>query len=146
MRYYIANLAFHFVITAVFVVLTCIFAARNRKHKTKHIVTYFFPIAFAIIALVDIIVYTAPRMLDINGVVNNNYFYNTGTVEKIGFLKNYYVINGQYYFLNPLRNTLNEGDTVRVKHTQYSSYTVDWTIVSGTEPAEDSSDTEETEI
>ena len=146
MRYFIANLTLHLFITAFFVVLTCIFAGRNRKHKTKHIVSYFFPIAFALIAVVDIVIYTAPRLLDINNVVNNNYFYNTGTVEKIGFLKNYYVINGQYYFLNPLRNTLNEGDTVRVKHTQYSSYTVDWTIVSGTEPAEDSSDTEETEI
>ena len=146
MRYFIANLTLHFFITAFFVVLTCIFAGRNRKHKTKHIVSYFFPIAFALIAVVDIVLYTAPRLLDINNVVNNNYFYNTGTVEKIGFLKNYYVINGQYYYLNPLRNTLNEGDTVRVKHTQYSSYTVDWTIVTGTEPAEDSSDTEETEI
>ena len=145
MRYYIANLAFHFVITAVFVVLTCIFAARNRKHKTKHIVTYFFPIAFAIIALVDIIVYTAPRMLDINGVVNNNYFYNTGTIEKIGFLNNYFVIDGDYYYLNPMRNTLHEGDTVRVKHTQYSSYTVDWTIISGGEPDENGSDTGATE-
>ena len=146
MRYFIANLTLHLFITAFFVVLTCIFAGRNRKHKTKHVISYFFPIAFALVAVVDIVLYTAPRLLDINNVVNNNYFYNTGTVEKIGFLKNYYVINGEYYFLNPLRNTLNEGDTVRVKHTQYSSYTVDWTIVSGIEPDEGGSDTAETEI
>ena len=146
MRYFIANLTLHLFVTAFFVVLTCIFAGRNRKHKTKHIVSYFFPIAFALIAVVDIVLYTAPRLLDINNVANNNYFYNTGTVEKIGFLRNYYVINGEYYFLNPLHNTLNEGDTVRVKHTQYSSYTVDWTIVSGTEPDEDNSDIEESEI
>lgn len=146
MRYFIANLSLHLLITAFFVVLTCIFAGRNRKHKTKHVVSYFFPIVFTLVAVVDIVLYTAPRLLDINNVVNNNYFYNTGTVEKIGFLKNYYVIDGEYYFLNPLRNTLNEGDTVRVKHTQYSSYTVDWTIVSGFDPDEDSKATEETEI
>lgn len=145
MRYYIANLILHFAITAIFVVLTCVFAARNRKHKTKHVITYFFPILFAIVALVDIILYTAPRMLDINGVVNNNYFYNSGTVEKIGFMKNYFVIDGKYYYLNPMRNTLSEGDTIRVKHTQYSSYTVDWTTVPEVNLSEGTSSTEETE-
>lgn len=142
MRYYIANLAFHIVIAACFVVLTCIFAARNRKHKTKYIVSYFFPIVFALAALVDIIVYTAPRLLDINGVVNNNYFYNTGTIEEISFLNNYFVIDGKYYYLNPMRNTLHEGDTVRVKHTQYSSYTVDWTIISAGESDGEVSETD----
>jgi hypothetical protein len=145
MRYYIANLILHFAITAIFVVLTCVFAARNRKHKTKHVFTYFFPILFAIVALVDIILYTAPRMLDINGVVNNNYYYNSGTVEKIGFMKNYFVIDGKYYYLNPMRNTLSEGDTIRVKHTQYSSYTVDWTTVPEVNLSEGTSSTEETE-
>lgn len=146
MRYFVANLLMHIAITAFFVILTCIFAGRNRRHKTKHVVTYFFPIMFALIAVVDIIVYTAPRMLDINNVVNNNYFYNTGTVEKIGFLKNYYVINGEYYFLNPLRNTLNEGDTIRVKHTQYSSYTVEWTVISDISQSETGNSSEETEV
>ena len=146
MRYFIANIAFHAVITIVFIVLSCIFTARNRKHKTKHVVTYFFPIAFAIVALVDIAIYMAPRLLDINCLTSNNYYYDTGTVENIGFLKNYFVIDGNYYYVNPLRNTLTEGDTVRVKHTQYSSYTVDWTIVSGFDPDEDSKATEETEI
>ena len=146
MRYYIANLVFHILITAFFVVLTCIFAARNRKHKTKHVFTYIFPILFAIVALTDIIIYTAPRLLDINGVVNNNYYYNSGTVEKIGFMKNYFVIDGEHYFLNPLRNTLSEGDTIRVKHTQYSSYTVDWTPITAPEPGEEDTQTEETEF
>lgn len=146
MRYFIANIAFHAVITIIFIVLACIFTARNRKHKTKHVVTYFFPIAFAIVALVDIAIYMAPRLLDINCLTSNNYYYDTGTVENIGFLKNYFVIEGNYYYVNPLRNTLTEGDTVRVKHTQYSSYTVDWTLITDTEEGDsDTSVTEETE-
>ena len=145
MRYYIANLILHFAITAIFVVLTCVVAARNRKHKTKQVVSYFFPILFAVVALVDIVLYTAPRMLDINGVVNNNYYYNSGKVEKIGFMKNYFVIDGKYYYLNPMHNTLSEGDIIRVKHTQYSSYTVDWTTVPEVDLSEGTSSTEETE-
>ena len=146
MRYFIANIAFHAVITIVFIVLACIFTARNRKRTTKHVVTYLFPIAFTIVALVDITVYMAPRLLDINCLASNNYYYDTGTVENIGFLKNYFVIDGNYYYVNPLRNTLAEGDTVRVKHTQYSAYTVDWTLITDTEGEDaETSVTEETE-
>lgn len=145
MRYFIANMAFHGVITIIFIILTCIFAARNRKHKTKHVFTYFFPIVFALVALVDIVVYIAPRLLDINCLTSNNYYYDTGTVENIGFLKNYFVIDGNYYYVNPLRNTLSEGDNVRVKHTQYSSYTVEWTLISDADQGEGADIASETE-
>lgn len=145
MRYFIANLALHGVITIIFIVLACIFATRNRKHKTKHVFTYFFPIVFALVAVVDIVVYIAPRLLDINCLTSNNYYYDTGTVENIGFLKNYFVIDGKYYYLNPLRNTLVEGDTVRVKHTQYSSYTVEWTLITDADQEEETDTASETE-
>ena len=99
------------------------------EKKTKHVVTYFFPIVFALVAVLDIVFCAAPRLLDINCLINSNYYYNTGTVDKIGFLKNYFVIDGTYYYVNPLHNNLNEGDTVRVKHTQYSGFTLDWTCL-----------------
>lgn len=145
MRYFIANLALHIAITVIIIVLMCVFAGRNRKKKTKHVITYFFPILFAIIAIVDIVLYTAPRMMDINCMISSNYYYNTGTVTKIGFLKNYFIIDGEYYYANPLRNTLTEGDTVRVKHTQYSFYTVEWTKVTDSEPGSETNITDETE-
>ena len=133
MRYFIVNLAVHILLTATFIVLACICAGRNKRKKTKHIVTYFFPIVFALVAVLDIVFCAAPRLLDINSLVSSNYFYNTGTVERISFLKNYFVIDGVYYYVNPLHNTLNEGDIVRVKHTQYSGFTVDWTLVTDAE-------------
>ena len=129
MRYFIVNLAVHLVITAMFVVLTCIFAGRNRKKKTKHILTYFFPIAFAVVAIVDIALYTAPRLMDINSMINNNYFYHTGLVDKISPMRNYFVIDNDYYYMNPLHNSMKEGDVVRVKHTPYSLFTVEITTI-----------------
>ncbi len=125
MRYFIVNLAMHLLITGIFIMLTCIAAGRNRRKKTKHAIAYFFPIVFALAAILYIVHFTAPRLMDINSMINSNYYYNTGTVEKIGFVKNYFVIDGQHYFLNPLHNSLQEGDTVRVKHTPYSSFTVE---------------------
>jgi len=137
MRYFIVNLVAHLLVTIMFVVLTCIRAGYNRRKKTKHVVTYFFPIAFAIVAIVDIVLYTAPRLMDINSLINNNYYYNTGAVEQIGFVKNYFVIDGDYYYINPLRNQLTEGDVVRVKHTPYSHFTVEITTIVDAENPEE---------
>ena len=139
MRYFIVNLAVHLLVTIVFVVLTALRAGFNRRKKTKHVVTYFFPILFALVAIVDIVMYTAPRLMDLNSLINSNYYYHTGEVEKIGFMRNYFVIDGDYYYMNPLRNQLTEGDVVRVKHTPYSLFTVDITTITDVEdPADDS--------
>ena len=78
-------------------------------------------------------------------MINSNYYYTTGTVEKIGFLKNYFIIDGNYYYLNPLHNNLNESDLVRVKHTPFSSFTVEMTKLSETEPEPENNSSEETE-
>ena len=43
MNYFIVNLAAHILLIVVFIVLACVFAGRNKKKKTKHVVTYFFP-------------------------------------------------------------------------------------------------------
>ena len=145
MKYYFVNLAAHILVTALFVVLTCLFAGRNRRKKTKHIVTYFFPIAFALIAIVDIVLYTAPRMMDINSMINSNYYYTSGTVENIGFMKNYFVLDGDYYYMNPLRNTLSEGDTVRVKHTPNSMFTIEVTKLTDSDNIEEGNVIRETE-
>ena len=145
MKYYFVNLAAHILVTALFVVLTCLFAGRNRRKKTKHSVTYFFPIAFALIAIVDIVLYTAPRMMDINSMINSNYYYTSGTVENIGFMKNYFVLDGDYYYMNPLRNTLSEGDTVRVKHTPNSMFTIEVTKLTDSDNIEEGNVIRETE-
>ncbi len=144
MRYFIVNLAVHLAVTILFVVLTCVRAGYNRRKKTRHIISYFFPIAFALIAIVDIVLYTAPRLMDINSLINSNYYYNTGAVEDISFMRNYFVIDGDYYYINPLRNKLTEGDVVRVKHTPYSRFTVDIMTISDAVDPEESGSAQET--
>ena len=144
MRYFIVNLAVHLAVTILFVVLTCVRAGYNRRKKTRHIISYFFPIAFALIAIVDIVLYTAPRLMDINSLINSNYYYNTGAVEDISFMRNYFVIAGDYYYINPLRNKLTEGDVVRVKHTPYSRFTVDIMTISDAVDPEESGSAQET--
>lgn len=145
MRYFIVNLAVHLMITAMFSVLTCVFAGRNRRKKTKHVLSYFFPIVFALVAIIDISLYTAPRLMDVNSMINNNFFYTTGSVDSIGIMRNYFVIDGKYYYLNPIHNTLKVNDVVRVAHTPYSSFTVDITKTTDNVPHEDGDLTEATD-
>jgi hypothetical protein len=104
-------------------------AQHNKRKKTKFVVFYFLPIVFALISVFYIVFYTAPRLMDVNSLINCNYYYNSGTVEKIGFMKNYFVIEGKHYYLNPMRNNLKEGDSIRVKHTLYSNFTVEVTMI-----------------
>lgn len=144
MRYFIVNLAVHLAVTILFVVLTCVRAGYNRRKKTRHIISYFFPIAFALVAIIDIVLYTAPRLMDINSLINSNYYYNTGAVEQISFMRNYFDIDGDYYYINPLRNKLTEGDVVRVKHTPYSRFTVDIMTISDAVDPEESGSVQET--
>ncbi len=132
-------------ITVIFSVLTCVFAGRNRRKKTKHVLSYFFPIAFALVAIIDISLYTAPRLMDVNSMINNNFFYTTGSVDSIGVMRNYFVIDGKYYYLNPIHNTLKVNDVVRVAHTPYSSFTVDITKTTDNVPHEDGDLTEATD-
>ena len=82
--------------------------------------------------------------MDINSLINSNYYYNTGAVEQISFMRNYFVIDGDYYYINPLRNKLTEGDVVRVKHTPYSRFTVDIMTISDAVDPEESGSVQET--
>ena len=112
MNYFIANLAAHIAVITVFAALACIFANRNRKNKTKHVVTYFLPAVFAIVAIVLGVRYAGPKLFDIDSVINEKYFSYSGTVSDVSPLKNYFEIDGEHYYMNPLRNSIEVGDEV----------------------------------
>ena len=133
MRYFLVNLAIHVVILGLLIMLTCIFSLRNKKRKTKSVIAYFFPLLFALVAVLDLAFITAPRLMDISNVAGNSYFYDTGEVTEVSFLKNYFVVDGKRYFMNPLRLKVKVGDTVRIKHTYYSLFTSEVIDMSKTE-------------
>ena len=127
MHYFIVNLIAHVSLVVFTVVLMCYFTRRNRKHENKHAIGYFLPVFLAVAAFIFGYFYAGPRLLDINSVLNANYYSLAGTVSEVSPLKNYFVIDGVYYYMNPLRNNLEVGDSVRIKDTPYSHYTVEIT-------------------
>lgn len=124
MRYFLLNLAIILSISIVLIILVCITSQRNKNRKTKHVVSYFLPVILALICLIWSVNLTVPRLRDITGVINDNYYTNTGKVEFVSVFKNYFIMDGVTYYMNPRRNDIEEGDIIRVRHTRYSRYTV----------------------
>lgn len=125
MKYFLANLSIHVGVILLLVIMLVLFANRNKRGQTKHALMYFMPFVISILTLLYIVKYTAPRFLDLADVISENYYSYTGFVEEISSLNNYIVIDGQTYYINPLRDLPEEGSYVRVRYTTYSHYAIE---------------------
>ncbi|SCW30203.1 hypothetical protein SAMN02910456_00398 [Ruminococcaceae bacterium YRB3002] len=124
MNYFFANLIAHASVCIVLIVLMVIFTNRNFKRKTKHVLAYFFPVVLLLFIGFDVSRYLAPRMFDIYNVLNSVTYTHTGKVQEVSGFHNYFVVDGEKYFINPTRGDLEVGQTVRVKYTPSSHYAI----------------------
>ena len=124
MKYYIANLLVHVVVTIILLVVFTVFAERNRKKKTRYPVSYFIPTAAAVIIVFYVFMITGPRLLDLSDVATQNYYSYTGEIESTSLLNNTVTIDGKVYFINPLRELPGVGSKVRIRYTRYSNYVI----------------------
>ena len=124
MKYYLANLALHLLVTLLLGLLVVIFADRNKKRKTKYPVSYFIPTIAAIIVAIYAFNVAGPRLLDLSDVATQNYYSYPGVIEEIAIFNNSLVIDGETYYINPLRDLPLEGSKVRIRYTRYSNYVI----------------------
>ena len=124
MKYYIANLAVHVVVTLIMIVTVIVFSNRNRKRKTRYVSTYFLPTALAVITALYMFYITGPRLLDLSDVATQNYYSYTGVIEERSLLNNTLVIDGETYYINPLRELPDEGAKVRIRYTRFCNYVI----------------------
>ena len=122
MNYFFANLSAHALLCLILVILMIIFTNRYIKRKTKHTLTYFVPVLLLIIIGFDVIKYLAPRMFDIDNVLNDVTYTYTGTVDEVSRFNNYIVVDGTTYYLDPFENEIEAGSTVKIKYTPASNY------------------------
>lgn len=125
MKYFLANLACHLLVTIVLLVFVLIFTNRNKKGLTKHPVLYFLPVLLSALTILYAIHFTAPRLLDISAVAADNYYSYTGELESVSLLNNSMVIDGVTYYINPLRDIPEEGANVKVRYSRYGRYAVE---------------------
>ena len=124
MYYFFTNLTIHSIICLILIVVMIIFTDRNFKRKTKFVVSYFIPVLMLILIGLDVIRYLAPRLLDISNVIGNVTYTYTGQIESVSQFNNYFVVDGTTYFINPVKDDLEVGRTVRVRYTPVSNYAV----------------------
>lgn len=139
MKYFYVNLAAHVLIFVVLVVLMVIFYNRNAKRKTTRGFLYLAPVVLAILAVLYMIFLAGPRILDIRNMTSETYQFETGKIEKIGFLNNTISVEGKTFYINPLAKIPEEGTIVRVKYTEYANYVCELSEASST-AATDSAD------
>ncbi|MBP3265871.1 MAG: hypothetical protein J6L84_02860 [Clostridiales bacterium] len=124
MKYYIANLAVHVVVTLIMIVSVIVFSNRNRKRKVRYVATYFLPTALAVVTAFYMFYITGPRLLDLSDVATQNYYSYTGVIEERSLLNNTLVIDGDTYYINPLRELPPEGSKVRIRFTRFCNYVI----------------------
>ncbi len=124
MKYYIANLAVHVVVTLIMIVSVIVFSNRNRKRKARYVATYFLPTALAVVTAFYMFYITGPRLLDLSDVATQNYYSYTGVIEERSLLNNTLVIDGDTYYINPLRELPPEGSKVRIRFTRFCNYVI----------------------
>lgn len=124
MKYYIANLAVHVVVTLIMIVSVIVFSNRNRKRKTRYVAAYFLPTALAVVTAFYMFYITGPRLLDLSDVATQNYYSYTGVIEERALLNNTLVIDGDTYYINPLRELPPEGSKVRIRFTRFCNYVI----------------------
>lgn len=129
MKYYIANLVVHLIITLFLFIVIVISTNRNKKGETKHSLTYFVPFLASVFIFIYVVSITGPRLLDLTDVVRQNYYSYTGVIEEVSSVNNYLVVDGIRYYINPLRSIPEKGQTVRIRYTRYSKYSISVEVV-----------------
>ncbi len=124
MKYYIANLLVHIIVTVALIIMVVVFSNRNRKRKTKYPVSYFIPTVLSILAAAYMFFITGPRLLDLADVATQNYYSYTGVIDELSWVNNTLTVDGKLYYINPLRDLPEEGTKVRIRYTRYSNYVI----------------------
>ena len=129
MKYYIVNLAVHLAVTLIFIILLIVFSNRNKKRKTKYPVSYFIPTVLAIVIVAYVYGITGPRLLDLSDVASQDYYSYTGEIDEISVFNNTLTVDGQVYYINPLRELPGVGEKVRIRYTRFSRYVISVEVV-----------------
>ena len=116
MSYYWANLGLHLLISLLWAV------KNNQKNRWKRGFLFLLPPVLSIILLIQLALFSIPRVLDSTTVLRSAYKMESGKIERISSLKDRVVVDGKNYYVNPFSFDLKKGDQVIIRYTPYAHY------------------------
>ncbi|MBR3058654.1 MAG: hypothetical protein IKG93_11900 [Clostridiales bacterium] len=134
MSYFWANLGAHLLISLLLLIVFLKAAKNTQQNRWSRGFLYLIPVVLMIILLVQLAVFSIPRVLDTTCVLRSTYHVHTGTIEKINYFKNHITVDGKTFYVNPFDFELNEGDEVVVKYTPYAHYAYSMELAVEDEP------------
>lgn len=135
MSYFWTNLAAHLMVSLLLLILFLASVKNNQESRWKRGFFYLMPFVLMIILLVQVSVFSVPRILDSTTVLRSTFRMGTGTIESVSSLKDHVVIDGKQYYVNPFEFELEVGDRVNIRYTPYARYA--YTLEKADEDEED---------
>lgn len=135
MSYFWTNLAAHLMVSLLLLILFLASVKNNQESRWKRGFFYLMPFVLMIILLVQVCVFSVPRILDSTTVLRSTFRMGTGTIESVSSLKDHVVIDGKQYYVNPFDFELEVGDRVNIRYTPYAHYA--YTLEKADEDEED---------
>jgi len=132
MAYFWINIGIHFAITLALLLLLFYTVRMSMYRKWKKGFLFLAPTLVAIILLIQVSAFSIPRLLDFSDVLRSTYRVTTGRVERVSDFKNYIVIDGKEYYVNPFDMDIKEGDRITVKYTKYAHYSAEIEVLKDT--------------
>ena len=123
--YYFVNLIFHLLVSLGILFLILISFRRNRTRKVNRGVYFLLPTVLTILFLLQSILYTIPRAIDMIYILKDNYRTASGVVTDVGFLNNTVEADGTKYYMNPFLYKPVVGDHLIIVYTPNAHYAVE---------------------
>ena len=122
MSYFWFNLGGHLLISLILLIVLLWAYKNTQQNRWRKGFLFLLPVVIAIILLIQLSVFSIPRLLDTTTVLRSSYRMHSGKIESVSSLKDHVVIDGTTYYVNPFSFELQEGDEVTVKYTPYAHY------------------------
>lgn len=122
MSYYWTNLAAHLLVSLILLIIFLAAVKGSQEYRWKKGFLFLLPSVLMIVLLIQLSVFSIPRVLDSTTVLRSTYRMESGKIESISQFNNTVVINGITYYVNPFDFELEVGDEVSIKYTPYAHY------------------------
>ena len=143
MSYFWANLGGHLLISLLLLIVFLWSVKNTQQNRWKNGFLFLLPVVLVIVLLVQLALFSIPRLLDTTTVLRSSYRMKSGTIESVSSFKDKVKIDGTTYYVNPFSFDREVGDEVTVKYTPYAKYAYSLELVE-TEEEKDSRESKET--